>query len=679
MVVIGIDIGGTFTDFVVHEPRSRRTQTLKVPSAPGEEWRSVVRGIQLLGVDLRRPSRVTHATTVGTNAVLERRGAVTAMVTTEGFRDVIEVGRGQRLIPGTLFHIKFKRLPPLVPRARRFEVRERMLANGKPLTSLDEASVRSVIEAVTAVGCESVAVCLLHAYANPAHEAAIRAALRQALPNLHISLSHEVVSEYREFERFSTTVMNAYVAPHMRRYLGRLEEALTEHGYRGRLHIMGANGGVMMADAAEQLAVRTILSGPVGGVNGALYYAARAGYRHIVTYDMGGTSTDVCLVRNGRPGVAATSLVGGFPLKLAQLPINTVGAGGGSIAWVDEAGLLQVGPQSAGARPGPACYGLGGTDATVTDANVVLGRIGSGQRLGGALEVRRELATAAMQKLAGALGGLGTTALAEGIVRIAVGKMASAIRAISIEKGHDPREYVLVPYGGAGPMHAAFVAEEIGITEVLVPPYPGNVSAFGLLVSDLTRDLVQTWIVGLRDLSAADLQRRFAAMRAELTRLVAADGWGCGRLEFRYVLDLRYRGQAFELTIPLASPRMAVADVAAAFDAAHLEAYGHNNPGAPVEVVTIRVAAVRRIPRLDPPPSPRRAARAARPTVRPVYFGSRVLPCPVVERDALPPRWASLGPVIVEESGSTTVVPPDWTIRVDTHGNLRLHRRSRTS
>src|SRR3989441_432203 len=491
MFVAGIDVGGTFTDVTAVDTSTGRVLVTKVPSQPLDEAAAVLAGLAALGIDARSVRRLVHGTTVGTNAILERRGARVALLTTSGFRDLIEIGRTKRNIPA-LFIPTFVRPQPVVPRARRFEVRERMLHDGRALLPLDPADVERALGDLAASGAEAVAICLLHAYANPEHERRLGEAVRARFPALPVSLSADVVPEYREFERFSTTVLNAYLQPLLDRYLAGLEKRLFEAGYAYGVLTVGSSGGMMTVETARRLPIKTIFSGPAGGVSRACFVARGAGVKDFITYDMGGTSTDVCLVRGERPLTSTDSLIGAFPVKVPQIDIRAVGAGGGSGAWVDVDGSLQVGPLSAGAHPGPAAYGLGGSAATVTDANVVLGRMGTARPLGGTIRLDDALAQRAVEALAVRLGGLGIRELAEGVVRIAVARMTSSIREITVQQGHDPRDFTLVAYGGAGPLHAIPVAEELGIPRILVPLHPGNFSALGLLVSDVKHDDVRT-------------------------------------------------------------------------------------------------------------------------------------------------------------------------------------------
>src|SRR5713101_1733955 len=449
MFVVGIDVGGTFTDVTAVDGATGRVVVTKVPSQPNNEAAAVLAGLAALGIDGRTVRRLVHGTTVGTNAILERRGARVALITTSGFRDLIEIGRTKRNIPA-LFVPTFVRPKPFVERALRFEVDERMLHDGTALTALDGRSVDRVLDALGAAAPEALAVCLLHAYANPAHERAIGSRARERFPAVPVSLSSDVVPEYREFERFSTTVLNAYLQPLMDRYLAGLEKRLFEAGYAYGVLTVGSSGGMMTVETARRLPIKTIVSGPAGGVSRACFLAPHAGLGDFITYDMGGTSTDVCLVQGGVPVTTTDNEIGAFPVKVPQIDIHTVGAGGGSLAWLDVDSSLKVGPRSAGARPGPAAYGLGGTEPTVTDANVVLGRIGTARRLGGAIALDAGRARAAVADLGRRLGGSMTAeALAEGIVTIAVARMTSAIREISIQRGHDPRDFTLIAFGGA--------------------------------------------------------------------------------------------------------------------------------------------------------------------------------------------------------------------------------------
>jgi len=673
MFIVGIDVGGTFTDLTAIDEGTGRVVVTKVPSRPRHEADAVLTGLAALGIAPRDVRRLVHGTTVGTNAVLERRGARVAILTTAGFRDLIEIGRTKRNIPA-LFVPTFVRPKPVVERKHRFEVVERLAADGSVLVPLDVASVERALDAAVAAGAEAIAVCLLHAYLDPQHEHAIADAAKSRCPGVPLSCSADVVAEYREFERFSTTVLNAYLQPLMDGYLAGLEARLRSTGYAHGVLTVASSGGMMTTETARRLPIKTIFSGPAGGVSQACHVGGAGGVGDLITYDMGGTSTDVCLVRGLTPLATSEGSVGAFPVKVPQIDMHTVGAGGGSIAWLEVDGSLQVGPRSAGAAPGPAAYGQGGTEPTVTDANVVLGRIGTTRRLGGSIALDAARARGAVAGLAARLGGvLGVEALAEGIVRIAVARMTSAIREISIQRGHDPRDFTLVAFGGAGPMHALALAEEIGIPRVLVPRHPGNFSALGLLASDVKHDGVRTRVGLLRERWPA-LPAIFADMEASARRQLTLEGFGVEAQRVRRSLDLRYQGQAFELNLELDGAPMAT--VAAAFHRHHETTYGHANPDAAIELVNARLTAYGVVPKpaAERHRSASRALDDALIERRPVWFAGAPHDCPVWERERLPERAVLAGPAIVEEFGATTVVLPGWTGGVDVHGNLRLER-----
>ena len=682
MFIVGIDVGGTFTDVTAVESATGRVVVTKVPSRPRDEAAAVLAGLEALAVASLEIRRLVHGTTVGTNAVLERRGARVAVLTTSGFRDLIEIGRTKRNIPA-LFVPTFVRPKPVVERKHRFEVRERLLADGSVLVPLDPESVERALRGALAGGAEALAICLLHAYLNPAHERLVADAAKGRCPGLPVSCSADVVPEYREFERFSTTVLNAYLQPLMDGYLSGLEERLQAEGYAHGVLTVGSSGGMMTTETARRLPIKTIFSGPAGGVSQARFVGAAAGVRDFISYDMGGTSTDVCLVHDLAPVMTSDSMVGAFPVKVPQIDMHTVGAGGGSIAWLDVGGSLQVGPRSAGAQPGPAAYGLGGTEPTVTDANVVLGRIGTTRRLGGSITLDPKRAHEVVGRLAGRMGDtMSVETLAEGIVTIAVARMTSAIREISIQRGYDPRDFTLIAFGGAGPMHALALSEEIGIPRVLVPRYPGNFSALGLLASDIKHDDVRTRIGALSE-RVALLPELFAEMATAARRQLELEGFAHDRQRLVRSLDLRYRGQAFELCVIVGESRgdapaddLGLDAIEAAFHRQHLGAYGHANPEATIELVNARLTAYGVVgkPAAEAHRSATRSTDEALRERRPVWFGGARQDCPVWERDRLPERAELQGPAIVEEFGATTVVLPGWRGTMDAHGNLVFER-----
>jgi N-methylhydantoinase A len=676
MFIVGVDVGGTFTDLTAVDEESGRVVVTKVPSQAQNEAAALLGGLAALGIASRDVRRLVHGTTVGTNAVLERRGARVAVLTTAGFRDLIEIGRTKRNIPA-LFVPTFVRPRPVVDRRHRFEVVERLRADGAVHTPLDPRSVDRALDGALSAGAEALAVCLLHAYLNPAHERLVADAAKGRAPGLPVSCSADVVPEYREFERFSTTVLNAYLQPLMDAYLSSLEERLLATGYAHGVLTVGSSGGMMTTDTARRLPIKTIFSGPAGGVSQACYVGATAGVRDFITYDMGGTSTDVCLVRDLTPVMTSDSMIGAFPVKVPQIDMHTVGAGGGSIAWLDVDGSLQVGPQSARARPGPAAYGFGGAEATVTDANVVLGRIGTSKRLGGSIGIDATKARTVVESLATRMGGaLGVEALAEGIVRIAVARMTSAIREISIQRGYDPRDFTLIAFGGAGPMHALAMADEIGIPRVLVPRHPGNFSALGLLASDIKHDDVRTRVGPLRTQQPL-VAELFAEMETTARRQLELEGFPAEHQRLQRSLDLRYRGQAFELNVAV-DAQSSLATIEADLHRQHAGAYGHANPEATIELVNVRLVAYGVVakPAAERHRSETRTLDDALIERRRVWFGGAAHDCPVWERERLPERASFTGPAIVEEFGATTVVLPGWQGVLDEHGNLRLERVS---
>lgn len=671
-LIAGVDVGGTFTDMVLFDARARTLSVTKVPSTPANQSEGVRNALQVVLPDLGRLDKLVHGTTVATNTMLQANGARVALVTTRGFRDVLEIGRTRRMLP-SLYDTTFTRPPPLVPRPLRFEVDERLAADGSVLVALDEGALEPIARAVREADVEAVAVCFLHAHLNAAHETRAKDVLQRLLPGVWITTSAEVVPEFREYERFSTTVINAYLLPVMDRYMSSLSARLGEAGYRGKVFTMSSGGGIMDLDAARSMPVRTILSGPAGGVAGALWIAGAADLRNFITCDMGGTSTDVCLIENLQAASVSETAFAGYPIKGREVAINTVGAGGGSVAYVEAGRTLQVGPRSAGAEPGPACYGRGGTEPTVTDANVVLGRLGP-RLLGGAIRPDLKRATDAVAALAGRLGVASAQEMAEGIVRIAVAQMANAIREISIERGYDPSEFVLFPFGGAGPMHAAQIAEEIGIGEILVPILPGNLSALGLLASDQRYERVQTFMTRLSALDRAT----FDAALDEHVRLerqaLQERGFAPEAMRFHHALDMRYLRQAFELTVEIPDGVREPAALRKVFLDAYARHFGRADQAAEIEIVNLRTTAVGLTDHPVFPP-----VREAAPTLaqagiaqRPMVSGGRSATAVVYERERLPVDAVFEGPAIVEEDGATTVVPPGWRGYRDARGNLRL-------
>lgn len=651
--LLGVDTGGTFTDLVLIA--GTEVRTLKLPSTPEDPSRAVLDGVrQLCG---ERPVLVVHGSTVATNALLEGKGARVALLVTAGFRDLLAIGRQNR---PRLYALQPQRANTLVPQAATLEVFERVLADGTVEAPLEGAEIARLVAAVRGLGVEAVAISLLHAYANPAHEAQLLAALEAA--GCNVSASHRILPEIREFERTSTTAVNAAVAPVMSRYLGRLQQGLGA----SKLRIMQSNGGAITAATAGSEAVRTILSGPAGGMVGAFSAAKRAGFARVLTFDMGGTSTDVGLC----PGAIPTStetVIAGWPLRVPMIDLHTVGAGGGSIARLDAGGALRVGPESAGAVPGPVCYGRGGSEVTVTDANLYLGRLLPERFLGGRMSLEVAASRQAVEALA-ADAGLTPQRLAEGVLEVAEATMAGALRVVSVQRGEDPRDFVLLPFGGAGGLHACALAAQLGMRRVFIPRNPGLLSAVGLVLADVIRDYSRSVLLP-GETSVAELAALFAPLEERGRSEMAAEGVAAAELELQPSLDLRYRGQSFEVNVPWDD------DFRAAFHRRHRELYGHSDPRRELELVTLRLRAVgpSRHPALGADPPPVGALRALE--TRAVTLGGREVPCPVYAREALPALAAFSGPALIVEAHATHLLAPGWQAKVDQQGNLLLEVR----
>jgi len=666
---VGVDVGGTFTDFVAVTDDG--VQVHKEPTThPQHE--AVVTGLDRVGVGEEVP--VVHGTTTATNALLERRGARTALLATDGFADVLAIGRQDR---PDLYDLQPSRPAPLVPEARRYEVPERLSAEGEVLTPLDEAAVRRVAEAMREQEVESVAIAFLFSYQNPEHENRAAEIVREVLPDVPVTLSSALLPEYREYERTATTVVNAYVRPQVARYLDRLDEALGARSVR----VMQSNGGTIGLDTASDEAARLALSGPAGGVVGALGVARRAldtDTPRIMTLDMGGTSADVALC-DGQVPRTTEHTIADLPLRLPATDIHTVGAGGGSIARVDAGGSLRVGPESAGAEPGPVCYGRGGTEPTVTDAHLVLGRLHADHLLGGTgtFDVASDAAHTAVAELGEDLG-LSPEEAALGILRVANAAMERALRRVSVERGHDPREYTLVPFGGAGPLHAVALAEALDMCRVLVPPTPGVLSALGLLTADMVYDTSRAVLTRADTLieDASPLSGAADAAVAEVRDTLVDHGTPHLTLK----LDLRYVGQSYELSVPLSPPIAGrrVAEAVQAFYERHREQYGHADADEPVEVVALRVRGRVKTPQpqLSREPEADQPLSAARLGTRPVWFDvDGPTPTPAYARTELHHGHAFDGPAVLHQYDTTVVVPPDWHAHVDPWQNVWIERR----
>jgi N-methylhydantoinase A len=663
-----MDIGGTFTDFVVADDRLGQTSAGKTSTTPANPEQGVLEGLQQAVPEPRAISFLVHGTTVGLNAFLERKGTRVLLLMTEGLRDAYSIARHDRK---ELYTLRYRKPLRLVPRHDIYEVRERLRWDGSVETELEEASLAPLIAAVQRDGIEAVAVCLIHAYVNPVHELRVRELLERACPGLSVTLSHEIAREWREYERASTAVLNAYVAPRVEGYLRNLEHELHGRGVDAPLHVMQSNGGITTATKARRQPIQTLLSGPVGGTIGGAALSRVTGRPNLLCVDMGGTSFDLSLIVDGRPTVSTETELEGLPVLMPLVDIHTIGAGGGSIAWL-EAGGLRVGPQSAGAVPGPACYGRGGTQPTVTDANLFLGRLDPEYFLGGRMRLEGAAAAAALAPIARELA-LDEVSLAEGILAIVNANMADAMRTITVKQGIDPRDFSLVAFGGAGPMHAAWLAEELEIGEVIVPWSPGTFSAWGMLQTDMRHDVVRSFYQPLTGLHTAEVERVFAELQAEGAQLLAEQGIAGSEQYFSHSADMRYVGQEYSVDVTVGAA-IDLAAIDASFHEAHRVRYGHSTPGAPVEFVNLRVAAFGRIAGEAAPYTPAELRADARSGTRAATFGGAPHETNVVLRDQLVPGDRYEGPVVVEEAGSTTVVPPDHAVAVDDHGNLLITR-----
>jgi N-methylhydantoinase A len=680
--IIGVDVGGTFTDLFFFDEKERRFQTAKVPSNRGDEAVGFLDGLKTLGT-IADFSSIVHGTTVGTNALLERKGARTGLITTRGFRDVLEMRRRDRPKTWGLWG----EFIPIIDRDLRLEVDERVLADGKIRTPVDSAAVQDAARQLIAKGAQAVAVFFINAYANDENEKRAVEAVRAIWPNEDVVASSEILPEIREFERVSTTALNAYLQPVVGSYLGKLQDALDGEGFKGTFHIVQSNGGVMSTKTARRLPVRTALSGPAAGVIAAAEIAKAAGFPNVITGDLGGTSFDVSLIADGRSVLAAqTTIDFGLVIRTPMIEISTIGAGGGSIAHVDKGGLLQVGPESAGSRPGPVCYGQGNDRPTLTDANVVLGRINADRPIGGKLaRLDVEAAKAAIEKHVAKPLGIDAMAAAEAIVRVANARMAGAIRLVSIERGHDPSHFALMPFGGGGALHAGALVQDVGLQSALVPRFPGITSALGCVIADLRHDQVRTVNLMLDTLDVAALDRLMVNEGLAAERIVADSGVAVERIDIVYELDMHYMGQTHTIAVPLpvtlkdGTTGISAETIRAAFENAYRASFSRLLPGIAMRIVTLRTAAIGRRPSFDlaalaPPPGATRES-AARGT-RPIWFGTGWQDARIWSRLDLPIGAILEGPAVLEQPDATTIVDPGLTARVDTLGNVILERKA---
>ncbi len=675
-MLIGIDMGGTYIDIVLLDPKEGTIDLLKVNSTPDRLEQGVLHGLQLIcekrGLRLEQVSRIVHGSTVATNALLEGKWAKAALITTAGFRDVLEIGRQNR---PDIYDLTVERPPAIVPRDLRFEVPERLDYRGAVVVPLDEKAVVEIGKVLAERKVEAIAVCLLFAYANPSHERKVAAILSKSL-SIPITLSSDVLPEFREYERTVVTAINAALRPVIGEYLKRLEENAGKLGLNKSWQIMQSNAGITSRAGAEEQPVRIVLSGPAAGVKGARFIAAEAGFTDLITLDMGGTSCDVSLITNGNVKITTEGRIGGYPIAVPMVDVHTIGAGGGSIAWIDSGGALRVGPESAGADPGPVCYARGGSEPTVTDAHLVLGRLDPNGALGGSNELDLDGAKRAIaEKIANPLG-ITLEQAAQGILTVADANMERAVRVISVERGYDPRKFVLVAFGGAGPLHGAGLASALGIPKVLVPAAAGVLSALGLLRTDLIHDYVQSIVERLDRVRIGALNDVFASFMRKGKEELMNEGAEERNIRYQCSLDMRYIGQSYELNLHLTNCRLADEELNQAeerFHELHRRVYGHAAPGEPVELVNLRLQAIGLMEKVELKRNHNGDPERARKPVRSVHFpGTGWVRTAVFARAHLPAGVSFSGPAIVEGEESTVVIPPLMQAHVDGLGNLLI-------
>ena len=686
---VGIDVGGTFTDLVAFDEHSGETLLIKLPSTPRDPSDGVIQAFTHLSDSSQGQVAVlVHASTIGTNLFLGQLGLDVprgALVTTRGFRDVLEIGRQRR---AELYNPFFERPQPLVERHLRFTVSERMSHEGRAITAVDEEEVRALARAIGEANVETVAVGFLHAYANPEHERKVKAILERELPGTVIVASHEVNPEYREYERISTTVVNSLLIPVVSSYLQRIKERMSEAGATAPVYIMQSNGGLAAVDVASRLPVATIESGPATGVAASAFWSRMLGIDNVLSFDMGGTTTKAGAVIDGRPQLRSEYEIGGnvhggrivggsgYPVRFPFIDLAEVSGGGGTIAWVEGGDALRVGPVSAGADPGPACYGKGGEDPTVTDANLILGRLGPAGLAGGEVRTLPELAERAMERKVARPLGIPLVQAAHGALEIVNNHMMRALRLVSIERGYDPRDLTLLAFGGAGPMHGPFLAEGLGIAEVLVPPSAGAFSALGLILADFRHDLIQSVMKLASHMDRESLEEAFLALEGEASRLLSSEGFAAEQMAVERQLDLRYLGQSYEIAVPVLQT---LESTLSSFHLRHRETYGYAAEAEPIEVVNARLIAsgITAKPRFDTAGATEGTSPPQASDSRRVFFpDTGWIETAVYSRETLLPGNRIAGPAIIEQYDATTVVPPQWNAAADEYLNLRLRRRN---
>jgi N-methylhydantoinase A len=675
---IAVDIGGTFTDLVAFDHQTQKVLYSKSPTTYDNLVEGILDCFNKAKITPAQASLVNHGTTLVINSLIQRKGSKTALVTTQGFRDILEIARGNRPDP---FDLHYQRDEPLIPRELRLEVPERMGSKGEIVTPLDLPALEKLAGEIKNLGAESVAIFFMNSYINPTHEEAACATLKKLLPDVYVTYSTDLTREWYEYERCSTAAANAYVGPQVSTYIRRLDSDLKKQGFPGTLFMMGSNGGLLSAERTCRQPIGLVESGPIGGCIGAGAYAEKLGFKNVVAFDMGGTTAKCALVENGRYSVNslyyANGYVKGFPIKSAVIDIVEVGSGGGSIAWLDSQKRLHVGPQSAGSTPGPVCYARGGTEPTVTDANLVLGRLNPANFLGGEMQLDIAAAKRAVsERIAvplGYIGDDGTTRMADGIISIATVIMAGAIRKISVEHGLDPRDFILFSYGGGGPLHSCALAHELSIPIVVIPPEPGNFSAIGMLLADARIDTSKTFVGILNDKSVPELAQLYESMEREASQALAKE-FGTSEVFFEHHAEMRYRGQRHNIKVPVSGLKNAE-DIRAAFERDYKRRYGHADAKAPAEFQALHLSAFARLKQPDVAKLPRAATKSTGAQTRRIYIGSAGgwVDAQIYQRDALAPGFKAAGPAVIEEYGSTTIVWPGDRFEVGQLHEIRIY------
>ena len=675
MYRVAVDIGGTFTDIVVENIKKKYSTTYKVLSSPNNPALAVVDGLKNSINFFDEINFLVHGTTVGLNAFLERKGSRVLLIMTSGISDTYTIARGDRKV---LYDLQYQKPKQLIPRMDVHEVKERMSWEGKVIDKLQINDFKAIIKKIKKENIKSVAICFLHSYVNPKHEIQAKKNLKEKIDkDVIISLSHEIAREWKEYERSSTVVMNAYIGPIVNNYLKKLEKDLLSSHYSKPLYVMQSNGGVIRAKTAIQKPVHTLLSGPVGGTIGGSALSKIINRPNLICVDMGGTSFDMSLIINKSPNVTNETVQQSLPLLIPFVDIHTIGAGGGSIAWLEE-GALRVGPQSAGADPGPACYDKGGLEPTVTDANLFLGRIGIESKLGGWMNLQLNKSKQVLKKMSDKLS-MKSVGLAEGILSIINTKMSDAIRTITVKQGIDPREFSLVAYGGAAPMHAVWIAEELEIKEIIVPPSPGTFSAWGMLQTDIRKDLNINFYFPLAVVKKESLKKRFKELTNEASILLKSEGVTKNKMVFNFSVDMRYIGQEYYVNIPV-NPLLDLKKMEKDFHKTYNDKYGHSQLNAPVEITNLRLAAFGLIDRpidysknLDI----KKNNQINKKINRKVIFGNKKYSTNVINRNSIKIKDVLSGPIIIEEKSSTTVIPPKYLVTRDLMGNLIIKKKSK--